>query len=162
MKMILPSITHGLLNATSLLLANLTGKHDPIYCYQQRPADQPQRLPVLSIDCFTLAQKILRGHRYPRQPLAWSRDATKGLELPRIFSDKTCVFELDLPQGRRGAWEASLSDIAFASNDIVAPCVHDGVHLGGLTRVGPESMLILMVYGQEYENPEPNGGLKSE
>ena len=80
----------------------------------------------------------------------FSHDPHKGLKVPKTFTEKTCVIEVDLPPERLGAWSASFQDIAFGSNEISAPCVHDGLRLGGWTKVGPESMLDLYVYGREW------------
>ena len=85
------------------------------------------------------------------------------MKLPKRFTEKTCVFQIDLPRGRRlGVWEASFADIAFASNDIVAPCVHDGLHLGGMVKLGSAAVLDLYVYGVEYEPPETIESIESE
>lgn len=90
----------------------------------------------------------------PISPITFSRDPSKGLKVPYIFKEKTCVIEVDLPPAIP-AWQASLRDIAFGSNEIVAPCVHDGDHLGGLTKIGQLAPIIdLHVYGKKWENPE--------
>ncbi|KAL8865700.1 MAG: hypothetical protein Q9174_006746 [Haloplaca sp. 1 TL-2023] len=155
----LTQVIYSLLTVLSLTTAlePLAIPKEEVYCYQQRAPDQPQRLNVLTLDCFTLARKLVRRMPSPKQERQWSRDPDKGFELPRTFKDKTCVFELDVLPGRaeRFGWAASFADIAFASNEIVAPCVHDGLHLGGYRKVGPEGMLNLYVYGAEYEPPEP-------
>ena len=63
------------------------------------------------------------------------------------------MFEVNLPPEMPGAWSASFKDISYGATDINAPCVHDGVHLGGLTKIGPQSILLLFVYGREWEPP---------
>ncbi|KAL8958148.1 MAG: hypothetical protein Q9183_005898 [Haloplaca sp. 2 TL-2023] len=143
----------------SAALGRIAIPKSQVYCYQQRAPDQPQRPPVLFVDCFTLARKLVRRIPNPTQERQWSRDPDKGFQLPRTFKEKTCVIEMDLPPGRAGGWAASFADIAFASNEVVAPCVHDGLHLGGYRKVGPEGMLNLFVYGQEYVPPEPPNNL---
>lgn len=154
--MLLPPLTIPLLNATSLLLANssidIPPKY-PVYCYQQRPADQPQRLRALSVDCFTLARRLVRRIPHPTEQIAFSHDPSKGLKVPRRFHEKTCEFEVNLPEEARGGWSASFADIAFGANEINAPCVHDGLHLGGLTKIGRKGKLDLHVYGREYVPP---------
>ena len=166
--MILPCIlVFGFLSATTLATifpSNITSNNqEQVYCYEQRPETQPQRLPILSIDCFTLARKIVRRTRFPEMQIGWSYDGNRGVKLPKRFIDKTCAFEIDLPPGRLlGVYEASFADIAFASNEIAAPCVHDGLHLGGLTKVGSKAVLNLYVYGVEYEPPERTESTESE
>ncbi|KAL8778622.1 MAG: hypothetical protein Q9213_007341 [Squamulea squamosa] len=154
--MLLLSLTFGLTIASALVSASSirAPPRQQAYCYQQRPADQPQRSKALALDCFTLARKLVRRLPRPKQQIEWSRDPAKGIKLPRTFSEKTCVFEIDMLNGGGRAASASFADIAFGSNDIVAPCVHEEPHLGGLIKIGPNAALHLFVYGQPYEPPE--------
>ena len=165
--MLLRALALGFLSATTLatsLPSKITSNNqNQVYCYEQRPADQPQRLPIVSLDCFTLARKLLRRTPLPDMQTSWSYSGNKGVKLPKIFTEKTCVFQIDLPPERRlGVWKASITDIAFASNDIVAPCVHDGLHLGGTVKLGNQAVLDLYVYGVEYEPPESTESMESE
>ena len=155
--MLLPPLTIPLLNATGLLLANSTidaPPRNPVYCFKQRPEGEPQRAKALLLDCFTLALKIVQEHPRPTHPMDFSHDPNKGRKVPTRFIEKTCGFEVNLPEGQPGAWSASFADIAYGANDIDIPCVHDGDHLGGMTKIGPESKLDLYVYGREWEPPE--------
>ncbi|KAL8665724.1 MAG: hypothetical protein Q9202_002034 [Teloschistes flavicans] len=168
-----PTIAHPLLtlpisqNTTSLLLplsatnATPTAPEPrprpryPIYCYTQPAPPRPPRPTALSTDCFLLARRMVRRLPYPERQERWSRDPALGLRVPKTFVEKTCVFEMDLPADTRGAWTASFADIAFGSNEVAAPCVYDGVHLGGRTKVGPEGKLDLLIYGKVWDPPEP-------
>lgn len=149
--------------ATSLP-SNITSNNQiQVYCYDQRPENQPQRLPIVSLDCFTLARKLVRRTRFPEMQIGWSYDGNKGVKLPKRFTEKTCCFQIDLPRGRRlGVWEASFKDIAFTSNEIAAPCAYDGLHLGGMTKLGSKAVLDLYVYGVEYEPPESTESIESQ
>lgn len=156
--MLLPPLTMPLLNATGLLLANSSSNapfQNPVFCYEQRTAGQPQRIPTLSIDCFTIGLRMVRRTARADLPIKWSHDSRKGSKVPRKFFWKTCVLEIDLPPGQGGAWEASFADIALTATEIDAPCVHDGLHLGGLTKIGDESMLDIFLYGREWNPSDP-------
>ena len=156
--MLLPPLTLPVLNATSLFLANSSSNapfRNPVYCYEQRAAGQPQRIPALRIDCFTIAIRMAKRIHRADLPIKWSHDSSKGSKVPRKFFWKTCVLEIDLPPGQGGAWEASFGDIALAANEIDIPCVHDDPHLGGLSKIGEESMLDIFLYGREWDPSDP-------
>ncbi len=156
--MLLPPLTLPLLNATGLFLANSSSNapfQNPVYCYEQRPAGQLQRFPALSVDCFTIGIRMVKRIHHADLPIKWSHDSSKGSKVPRKFFWKTCVLEIDLPPGQGGAWEASFADIALTANEIDAPCVHDGLHLGGLSKIGDESMLDIYLYGREWDPSDP-------
>ena len=91
--------------------------------------------------------------RDPYMQIRWSRDGSMGVKVPKVFTEKTCVFEVNLPPGP-GFNVASFVDIAFGSNEIVAPCVHEEPHLGGFTKIGLASVVDLFVYGKDYEPAE--------
>lgn len=156
--MLLPPLTVPLLNATSLLWANSSSNapfRNPVYCYEQRPAGQLQRIPALTVDCFSIAMWMVKKTPRADLPIKWSHDSRKGSQVPKKWSWKTCVVEINLPPGKGGAWEASYADIAFTINEIDAPCVHDGLHLGGLSKIGDESTLDIFVYGREWDPSDP-------
>lgn len=89
--------------------------------------------------------------------IKFSHDPSKGVKVPKIFSEKTCVFEIDLPARYEAYYEASFKDIAFGANEIAAPCIYEEPHLGGLTKIGDDGVLNLFVYGQKYEPPNSDG-----
>ncbi|KAI4109996.1 MAG: hypothetical protein L6R37_000129 [Teloschistes peruensis] len=127
----------------------------PVYCYTQPAPPSPQLPHALHTDCYILARRLVRRIPHPEVQQRWSHDPTRGLRVPKIFKEKTCVFEVTLPDEARGGWEASFTDIAFASNEVNALCVWDGVHLGGKTKVGKKGKLDLLVYGERWDPPEP-------
>ena len=59
------------------------------------------------------------------------------------------MFEIDIDpeQDREKSWAASYWEIGMAAIDILPPCVVAPPHLGGLTKVGRDLILDLLVYG---------------
>ena len=151
--MLIPHLALPILNATYLLHLNGTPPAESsintqVFCFQQLPPNRPQRLPTTYHDCLNLARSLVSGGK-PYAQIDFSRDPEVGFETPYRIHSGSCVFEIDIdPQYyREKSWAASFYEIGIAAIDILPPCVVQPPHLGGLTKVGRDHVLDMLVYG---------------
>lgn len=152
--MLIPHLALPVLNATNLLLLNGTSPAEPsannqVFCLQQLPPSKPQRLPTTYGDCMNLATRIVSGGK-PYAQIDFSRDPGLGFETPYRLYGGTCVFEIDINPAHdtERSWAASFYEIGMTAIEILPPCVVDPPHLGGLTKVGRDRVLDMVVYGR--------------
>ena len=149
----IPPLALPLLNAARLVHLNTSGipvpsSNAPVFCYQQRPPDRPQRPITTYHDCMLLARRLVSSGK-PYAQMDFSRDPEMGFKTPYRLYGGTCVFEVDIDpeQTREKSWAASYHEIGIAAIEILAPCVVQPPHLGGVTKVGRDLVLDFRLYG---------------
>ena len=100
---------------------------------------------------MNLARSLVSGGK-PYAQIDFSRDPELGFKTPYRLYGGSCVFEIDIDpeDDREKSWAASFWEIGMAAIEILPPCVVQRPHLGGLTKVGRDHVLDMLVYGGPF------------
>lgn len=120
-------------NSTS---QSLTSPRSLILCYDRRYATHSPA----PHDCVKIINdRIAIPTSVARRPRVFSRTpGSNFLKLPHTWDTarRQCDVTIDMPGTTTEIEEASLEDIKEAALDVLAECVYDGDHLGGVTHTG--------------------------
>ncbi|KAL8860172.1 MAG: hypothetical protein Q9178_003436 [Gyalolechia marmorata] len=120
-------------NSTS---PSLTSPRSPVLCYDRRYATH---YPTPH-DCLTVInQRIVLSPIAARRRRTFSRTpGSNYLKLPYTWDTirQECSVTIDIPGSTTETAVACLEDVKEAALDVLAECVYNGDHLGGVTHTG--------------------------
>lgn len=119
----------------------------------------PKISPIDANDCADIFE-IMEGMDKVRAPMHFSRDKSKGFELPHRWNIKSCTVLIDmLEEGDEDTFP--LADVIQAASDLVRACIMaPGMSkLGGRNYIGPKEQMLLIVAGNKAPESAPQNML---
>lgn len=115
----------------------------------------PELSPVDVSDCGDIFE-IMESMDKVRAPMHFSRDKSKGFELPHRWHIESCTVLIDMQQ-EGDEDDFPLADVIQAASDIVRTCVMaPGMpKLGGRNYIGPKEKMFLVVAGNKATTSTP-------
>jgi len=131
-----PTLAFPTLNAT------LSGKI--VACIPQSPPSRFQVPTAIYADCI---RAILTWSTTPNRnkPTTFSRDPSKGYQVPHEIKLPGCIFKIDLANEASGV--ASIADVAREAGWMAKECVLGGEHTGGVAWVGRGNEIEVVLHG---------------
>ena len=135
------------LNSASSLVTSLN-TIGPINCLTQPPAPKSQFFSADMDDCRRAVLPVTFGDK-PSAPITWSRDGSRGFQVPHKWRYRTCIILVDCLDSTPGAEDMfSLVQVSLYAREIMEKCVRDYIpRLGGLTPIGRSSDFFVSVAG---------------